>query len=132
MLMWQTYLLLTSKITYFAYIHVTTPALVHYICTMAIKKARPQTLIRSALTLKYSLQVNEQRRLEKQLSIRFKSARILHLLIRTSLSKSPCSSTVFHYRAGSSMFFFFFCCQAGIFGSGKKHSSSSYCCLGRG
>lgn len=37
-LMLQTCSLLTSKIMYFAYIHVTTPSLVHYICTVAIKK----------------------------------------------------------------------------------------------
>lgn len=105
MLVLQTYSLLTSRIAYFAYILVTTPALVHYICTMAIKSTCPQTLMKRALTLKYSLQVNDKRRLEKQLSIHFKSARILHLLIRISLSKSLCRSD--HYRADSSMFFFF-------------------------
>lgn len=105
MLVLQTYSLLTSRIAYFAYIHVTTPALVHYICTMAIKSTCPQTLMKRALTLKYSLQVNDKRRLEKQLSIHFKSARILHLLIRISLSKILCRSD--HYRADSSMFFFF-------------------------
>lgn len=54
----QTYSLLTSKITYFAYIHVTTAAWVHYICSTAIKSTRPPLLMR-AFTLKYSLQVND-------------------------------------------------------------------------
>lgn len=67
----QTYSLLTSKITCFAYIHVTTPALLHYICTVAIRSTCPQTLMKRALTLKHSLQVNDKRRLEKQLSIQF-------------------------------------------------------------
>lgn len=91
--------------------------------------------MKRGLTLKYSLQVNDKRRFETQLSINFKDTRMLHLLIETCffcnlayMDQLCCISVQTH----PCDFFFSSYCQAGVFGSGKKHSSSSHCSFGCG